>query len=241
MNNGGEAAEQIVRLSLEGFEVAAKLTGSAAKEMAILLASALKETGKTQGKARLSSMIRTGKPLKVFSLPQKDVRKFCQHAKQYGVLYCVLRDKFSNSPDAVIDIIAREEDGSKIQRIIDRFQLAHVDKASIVTEVQRALEKRSEQEPSHGDVIVAEAMGQDLKNPIQAAESPVPLSAKGSAVSEAMATDGRESVRKKLEGFKTHAPVKPEEPEKAQGKQKMLYHKHPKRKKKKSKNKTIGR
>lgn len=31
MNNGGDAAEQVVRLSLEGFEVAAKLTGSAAK------------------------------------------------------------------------------------------------------------------------------------------------------------------------------------------------------------------
>ena len=34
MNNGGDAAEQVVRLSLEGFEVAAKLTGSAAKNVA---------------------------------------------------------------------------------------------------------------------------------------------------------------------------------------------------------------
>ena len=39
MNNGGDAAEQIVRLSLEGFEVAVRLTGSAAKNIAILLAS----------------------------------------------------------------------------------------------------------------------------------------------------------------------------------------------------------
>lgn len=31
MNNGGDAAEQVVRLSLEGFEVAARLSGSAAK------------------------------------------------------------------------------------------------------------------------------------------------------------------------------------------------------------------
>ena len=38
MNNGGDAAEQIVRLSLEGFEVAVRLTGSAAKNIAILLA-----------------------------------------------------------------------------------------------------------------------------------------------------------------------------------------------------------
>ena len=43
MNNGGDAAEQIVRLSLEGFEVAVRLTGSAAKNIAILLASVLKQ------------------------------------------------------------------------------------------------------------------------------------------------------------------------------------------------------
>ena len=36
MNNGGDAAEQVVRLSLEGFEVAARLSGSAAKNIALL-------------------------------------------------------------------------------------------------------------------------------------------------------------------------------------------------------------
>lgn len=35
MNNGGDAAEQVVRLSLEGFEVAARLSGSAAKNIAL--------------------------------------------------------------------------------------------------------------------------------------------------------------------------------------------------------------
>ena len=37
MTNGGDAAEQVVRLSLEGFEVAAKLSGAAAKNIAVLL------------------------------------------------------------------------------------------------------------------------------------------------------------------------------------------------------------
>lgn len=37
MNPSGDAAEQVVRLSLEGVEVAAKITGSAAKEVAALL------------------------------------------------------------------------------------------------------------------------------------------------------------------------------------------------------------
>ena len=37
MNQSGEAAEQIVRMSLEGVEVAARITGSGAKNVAALL------------------------------------------------------------------------------------------------------------------------------------------------------------------------------------------------------------
>ena len=126
MTNGGDAAEQIVRLSLEGFEVAAKLTGSAAKNIAVLLTSVLKQevsqSGKTRGKARLTNMIKSGKELKVFSLPQKDLQKFTEQAKKYGVLYCVLRDRNTKGGDVPIDIIARAEDASKIQRIVDRFE-----------------------------------------------------------------------------------------------------------------------
>ena len=116
MNNGGDAAEQIVRLSLEGFEVAVRLTGSAAKNIAILLASVLKQeisqSNKTRGKARLTNMIKSGKELKVFSFQQKDLPKFTEQAKRYGVLYCVLRDKNTKSDTAMVDIIARAEDAA---------------------------------------------------------------------------------------------------------------------------------
>ena len=84
MNNGGDAAEQVVRLSLEGFEVAARLSGSAAKNIALLLVSVLKQEQKTKGKARLTNMIKSGKELKVFSIPQKDLKKFTEQAKRYG-------------------------------------------------------------------------------------------------------------------------------------------------------------
>ena len=60
MNTGGEAAEQIVRMSLEGFEVAAKITGAGAKNIAILLYTILKEEKKTKGKSRLTNMLRSG-------------------------------------------------------------------------------------------------------------------------------------------------------------------------------------
>lgn len=142
MTNGGDAAEQVVRLSLEGFEVAAKLSGAAAKNIAVLLVSVLKQEQKTKGKARLTNMIKSGKELKVFSIPNKDLKKFTEQAKRYGVLYCVLRDKNTKGDNVPIDIIARAEDASKIQRIVERFELGKVDKAAIVTESQKAVEKR---------------------------------------------------------------------------------------------------
>ena len=57
MNTGGEAAEQIVRMSLEGFEVAAKITGAGAKNIAIRRYSILREENKSGGNARVSSIL----------------------------------------------------------------------------------------------------------------------------------------------------------------------------------------
>lgn len=144
MNTGGDAAEQVVRLSLEGFEVAAKLTGTAAKELTVLLVSVLKQEQKTKGKARLTNMLKSGKELKVFSVPNKDLKKFTEQAKKYGVLYCVLRDKYSKDDNAPVDIIARAEDASKIQRIFDRFELGNVDKGSIVANAEKSIAQREE-------------------------------------------------------------------------------------------------
>lgn len=146
MNAGGDAAEQVVRMSLEGIEVAAKITGEGAKGLAIILATVLREEHKTKGKARLTNMIKSGKELKVFSVQNKNLKKFSQEAKRYGVLYCVLKDRDNKEGNATVDVIARAEDASKIQRIVERFELATVDKASVVGNVERTLKTKAEAE-----------------------------------------------------------------------------------------------
>lgn len=54
MSYSGDAAEQVVRMSLETGEVAVRLAGSGAKQLAILLYAILREQKKTAGKARLT-------------------------------------------------------------------------------------------------------------------------------------------------------------------------------------------
>ena len=56
MSYSGDAAEQVVRMSLEGAEVAAKITGAGAKQVAVLLYAILREQKKTKGKTRLTNM-----------------------------------------------------------------------------------------------------------------------------------------------------------------------------------------
>ena len=136
MNYSGDAAEQVVRMSLNGVEVAAKISGKAAERLAVLLYAVLKDQKKTRGKTRLTNMLKSGKELKVFAVKDGDLQKFCTEAKKYGVLYCVLKD--TNANDGLTDIMVRAEDASKVNRIFERFGLATIDLASVKTEIEKA-------------------------------------------------------------------------------------------------------
>lgn len=136
MNSGGDAADQIVNMSLKGIEVMAKISGEGAKNLATYLYAVLKDQKKTRGKTRLEGLLRSGKELKVFAIRSVDLKKFCQEAKRYGVLYCALRDK--KDLDGMCDIMVRAEDASKINRIVERFKLATVDTASIKSEIGKS-------------------------------------------------------------------------------------------------------
>ncbi|MEG1428048.1 MAG: PcfB family protein, partial [Oscillospiraceae bacterium] len=136
MNTSGDAAEQVIRLSLEGIEVMARLTGAGAKNLAILLYTVLKDADpqRTKGRTRLTSMLKTGKPLTVFTLNNADLEIFTKEAKHYGVLYCALGNPISR-PDGVTDIMVKQEDAVRINRIVERFQLVAVDTAEIKSEI----------------------------------------------------------------------------------------------------------
>lgn len=138
MNTSGEAADQVVRMSLEVGEAALKISGTGAQQLAVLLYAVLKEQKKTRGRARLETLVRSGKPLTVFSVKESDLKKFVQEAKRYGILYCAVRDP-KGSCDGMVDIMVKEEDAPRINRIVERFQFASVaEAAQIKTEIQKA-------------------------------------------------------------------------------------------------------
>ena len=133
MDNGGQTADQVVRMTLQGIEVAAKVSMKVGEEtsktLAATLYAILTDKKKVKGKTRLNSLLRSGKELKVYALCNEDLKTFCKEAKRYGVLYCVLKEK--GSSDGICDIMVRAEDASKISRIVDKFELATVDSKQI--------------------------------------------------------------------------------------------------------------
>ena len=214
MNQSSDAAEQIVRMSLQGFEVAARVTGSGAKDVAALLLAVMKDKKKTAGKTNLVNMLKSGKELKVFSVRQEDFKKFTEEAKRYGVLYTALINK--KAKDGVTDILVKAEDASKINRIVQRFNLARFDEVAIRGEIQKTKEMKSKgvkQKP------IEDKIKEELhKNPIKKEEQsvnphlaktekspqskPFKNSDKGSKIKE------RPSVREKLEKYKAEVKLR---------------------------------
>jgi len=142
MNTSGEAADQVMKMMLNGTEVLIKLTGTGAKNAAVLLYSIARQQKKTKGAARLESMLRSGKPLKVYTFKADDLPKFKEVAKQYGILYTILKEK--DKTDGVFDVMVRAEDESKIARITERFNLAQVDVATLRAEIVKEQEEKKE-------------------------------------------------------------------------------------------------
>ena len=101
---------------------------------------------KTRGKARLTSMLRSEKPLKVFAVRDEELEVFCREAKKYGVLYCVLKDK--DATDGLTDIMVKAEDASKINRIFERFNLATVDVGQVKREIEQQRQQQAETLPT---------------------------------------------------------------------------------------------
>lgn len=142
MNTSGEAAEQLVRMSLNGVEVIAKITGKGSLKLASVLYKELKSNKHSKGKQRLETMLRSGKQLKVIGISDASLATFAKEAKKYGFPFCVLKDR--DATDGITDIMVGVDDVGKVSRIFERFKITQVEQSTIDTEMERSKKKGSE-------------------------------------------------------------------------------------------------
>ncbi|WP_195268888.1 PcfB family protein [Eubacterium sp. 1001713B170207_170306_E7] len=155
MNTSGDAAESIVRLSMEGIEAALRVTGSGAKGLAMVIIALLqsKDSIRNKGRTRLKTMLKSGKPTAVFAVKNEDLQSFMASAKKYGILYAVVRDPNGMEHD-VTDVIVKSEDAGRVNRLVEKFDLNVKDIGAIVLEREReALLSAQNQEKGSNETL----------------------------------------------------------------------------------------
>ena len=119
MNTGGDAAERLVRDSLMITEEAVKLAGLGAKNLAALLVALAKEEEKTHGPTRLTRLLRSGEELKLLPIKSEDLRQFRQLAKEYGILFCPIKNK--SLDNGLNDILFPASAAASINRVLEHM------------------------------------------------------------------------------------------------------------------------
>lgn len=208
MNAGGETADQFVRMNLQGIEIAAnvalKAGGMASKSLAVTLYAILTDRKKVKGKARLNTMLKSGKELKVFAIQYDDLKLFVKEAKRYGVMYCVLKEKHKRN--GICDILVRAEDAAKITRIIDKFELATVDTKMLNDKTAEMMNQEAMKNvPPLGDKEHDEMVRQMMESMKQEKDGQNPSKAR----TKKDATQFEHTSTKAKKGFDT---IKPERP-----------------------------
>ena len=116
MNLGAEAAEETVRLVLNGVERTVRVTGRMSQKTAQILMTALRQRSASRGAQQLSGMLDREKELVLFDIFGKDLEAFAAQARGYGIPFTVLRDGTSNSAPAWV--LVRERDAVRTDRIL---------------------------------------------------------------------------------------------------------------------------
>ena len=232
--NQGEAAESVVRMSLNGTEMLVRVTGTGLKGAVALMYALYKDNKQLSGKTNLSNMLKSGKELKVFSIKEKDLEKFVKQAKKYGVLYSALLDKKGTNLDGMVDIMVRAEDAPKINRIVERFNLTTWDEAKIKAVIEKDKQAKILKEEKVKDIddssLVDEILGRTNNKEKESPLEPLSKNKKNLEV------NSKKSVRAELKQIIKEQKEKGELNEKKpknKENQKATKHTQPNRKKKK--------
>ena len=193
----GEAADEFVRIMLNGTEVAVKLTGSAAKNLAALLIAWSKNEKKVYGKTSMMRLLRSGDELQVLSLNKEQYRQFKTMAKK-KVLYAPFLNTLSD--DGKIDVVISSKSIPIVNYILKKIGYGEVTK-----ETEQAEETKKKDTPSRqsSEGVRVKSVAKDSTEP-----SPTPkresVAAKLEANRQYLSGKAQEAIEKVAEHIKGH-------------------------------------
>ena len=172
----GEAADEVVRMVLNGSEVAIRLTGSAAKNLAAILVAWSKNHKKVYGKTSMMKLLRSSEELQVLSLTKEQYQNFKASARKQVLLAPFVDTK---SEDGKVDVVIAARSIPLVNHILDRIGYTKV-------------EPEKEQEPPKKDTPSRQSSS-DTR------EQPAPRRSDRSRPTEEQHNDRKPSVLAQLE------------------------------------------
>lgn len=163
----GDAADEMVRMMLNGTEVVVKLTGSAAKNLAALLVAWSKKEKKVYGKTTMMKLLKSGEPLQVLSMTKEQYSKFKGMAKQ-KVLYAPFLNK--KRGDDKLDVVISEKSLPMVNHILKR--IGYGETAKTQPEVEESKKKDTPSRQNSNAAEVKSEAQQDIRSKEKPTQQP---------------------------------------------------------------------
>ena len=119
MDVSAEAADVVVRESLQATEAAAKLTLEGVKNVAALLLAIAKQDMKVVGETSAKRLARDPAPAVVIPIKAEDKAKFQKLAKEFGVLYFFAQKK--GNDNGMLNVVSNENYAALLNAIMQQL------------------------------------------------------------------------------------------------------------------------
>ena len=119
MDVSAEAADVVVRESLQATEAAAKLTLEGMKNVAALLLAIAKQDMKVVGQTTAKRLARDPAPAVVIPIKAEDKAKFQKLAKEFGVLYFFAQKK--GDDNGMLNVVSNENYAALLNAIMQQL------------------------------------------------------------------------------------------------------------------------
>ena len=177
MDVSAEAADLVVKESLQATESAAKLLGSGMKNVAALLLALARDDYKVVGKTNSKRLARDPTPAEVIRIKKEDMGKFQKLAKEFGVLFFFAQKKGNES--GYINVVSSQNYIPQLNAVMEAMGYPIPQQAQAKEETPKKAMARAQQEKSSKE------------------------RGTGSTPSQTGAAEQKPSVRKRLEYLKS--------------------------------------
>lgn len=151
MDVSAEAADVVVRESLQATEAAAKLTLEGMKNVAALLLAIAKQDMKVVGETTAKRLAKDSAPAVVIPIKAEDRAKFQKLAKEFGVLYFIAQKKGNDS--GILNVVSNQNYAAQLNAVMEQLGYPIPQKEQEDTQKKaksRAPQKKSSPERGNG-------------------------------------------------------------------------------------------